>query len=66
MAFTKETRRRIVLNNPKLKDALGTIIDLAAQNMLDEDDPDLDDALKKVAKDQGKDLTIVMELYDSL
>lgn len=49
-----------------LKDALGSVLDLASQNILDPDDPGLDDVLKAHAKDQAKCINMVNEFYKSL
>lgn len=64
----KSTRRKLILNNPELKDALGVVLDLAGDNMLDEDDPSIKnyDPLYEQAKMQGKAMELVHEFYDTL
>ena len=62
----KNTKMKILLNDPKLKEALGTIIDLAAENLLDPRDVENGSPLKKVAKDQQKDMEIVADFWQSL
>ena len=48
----------------KLKAALGSMMDLASQNMLDE--RDVDKELKHVVREQQDDMATVVELYDIL
>ena len=49
----------------KLKAALGAVMDLASQNMLDERDVE-GSALKRVVKEQQDDMATVVELYGIL
>lgn len=49
----------------KLKDALGTVMDLASENMLDERDADSPE-LKAIVKEQGEDMHLVQEFYEVL
>jgi uncharacterized protein YicC (UPF0701 family) len=49
----------------KLKAALGAVLDLASQNMLDERDVE-GRALKRVVKEQQDDMATVVDLYGFL
>jgi hypothetical protein len=49
----------------RLKAALGSIIDLASENLLDERDA-IEEPLKSVCKEQQEDMAIVMAFYEGL
>lgn len=49
----------------KLKAALGSIMSLASENMLDERDADSPE-LKAIVKEQGEDMHLVQEFYEVL
>jgi hypothetical protein len=53
------------MDNEKLKAALGSIISLASDNLLDERDAK-EEPLKTVYKEQQKDMELVVEFYESL
>lgn len=64
----KTTRMKLMLNNPELKDALGVLLDLAADNMLDKEDSSVRNykPLLEQAVMQSKSLELVHEFYDTL
>ena len=66
--LNKTTRMKMMLNSPELKDALGVLLDLAGENMLDADDTSIKNykPLHEQAIMQGKAMELVHEFYDTL
>jgi len=61
----ERAERDLKRKNKELKAALGSIIDLASENLLDEYDAK-EEPLKTVYKEQQKDMELVVEFYESL